>query len=173
MRVSTAVGKLDTAPLYIDDTASISMMEIRAKCQRLKRQQQDLGLVVVDYIQLMQSSSRRAENRVQEVSEITRGLKILAKELDAPVLAVSQLNRQPEQGGGDRRPQLSHLRDSGSVEQDSDVVMFVYREEYYNPETPAKGEAEIIVAKHRNGPVDTVKLAFLGQYTKFADLARS
>ncbi|GAC1411302.1 MAG: replicative DNA helicase [Actinomycetota bacterium] len=170
-RVSNAVGKLDTIPLYIDDTASISMMEIRAKCQRLKRQQ-DLGLVVIDYLQLMQSS-RRTENRVQEVSEITRGMKILAKELDVPVLAVSQLSRQPEQGGGDRRPQLSHLRDSGSIEQDSDVVMFVFREDYYNQETDKRGEAEIIIAKHRNGPVDTVRLAFLGQYTKFADLARN
>lgn len=169
-RVSNAVGKLDTAPLYIDDTASTSLMEIRAKCQRLKRNQ-NLGLVVVDYIQLMQSS-RRTENRVQEVSEISRGLKILAKELDVPVVAVSQLSRQPEQGGGDRRPHLSHLRDSGSIEQDSDVVMFVYREEYYNPDTPAKGEAELIVAKHRNGPVGVERLAFLGQYTKFADLAR-
>ena len=169
-RVSNAVGKLDTAPLYIDDSASISMMEIRAKCQRLK-QQQDLGLVVVDYIQLMQST-RRTENRVQEVSEISRGLKILAKEMDVPVVAVSQLSRQPEQGGGERRPQLSHLRESGALEQDADVVMFVYRDEYYNKESEAKGEAEIIVAKHRNGPVGTEKLAFLGQYTKFADLAR-
>lgn len=348
-RVSTAVGKLDTAPLYIDDTASISMMEIRAKCQRLKRNQ-GLGLVVVDYIQLMQST-RRTENRVQEVSEISRGMKILAKELDLPVLAVSQLSRQTEQGGGDRRPHLSHLREcvtgdtlvcladgrrvpiqelagttprvlamnsegritsadsdlvwkvgpkpvfqvtlasgrtiratakhrlfgaegwvrvgqlsvgdrvatildrvgavgprieparrlaqllvgrrsntdvdalpiqfqnrivglmandlfwdrvvsvepagvedvyditvpgpaswladglvnhnSGALEQDSDVVMFVYRDDYYNKDSEAKGEAEIIVAKHRNGPVGTERLAFLGQYTKFADLART
>lgn len=326
-RVSNAVGKLDTAPLYIDDTAATSMMEIRAKCQRLKRQQ-DLGLVVVDYIQLMQGS-RRSENRVQEVSEISRGLKILAKEMDVPVVAVSQLSRQPEQGGSDKRPQLSHLREcvtgdtlvcladgsrvpiqelvgtqpqvfsldsqgkigisqsdmvwsvgrrpvyrvrlasgmeirataehrllgasswvriadlqpgtrlatarhlqvsgvqhairhqgistlggyaqsdlfwdvvravefageedvydltvpgpacwvadgivshnSGAIEQDSDVVMFVYRDEYYNHDTEAKGEAEIIIAKHRNGPVGTERLAFLGQYTKFADLAR-
>jgi replicative DNA helicase len=171
MRVSTAVGRLDTAPLFIDDSASISMMEIRAKCQRLKRKN-DLGLVVIDYIQLMQST-RRSENRVQEVSEISRGLKILAKELDMPVLAVSQLSRQPEQGGGDKRPHLSHLRESGSLEQDSDVVMFVYRDEYYNQDSQAKGEAEIIVAKHRNGPVGTEHLAFLGQYTKFADLARN
>ncbi|MGH2829247.1 MAG: replicative DNA helicase [Actinomycetota bacterium] len=327
-RVSNAVGKLDTAPLYIDDTASVSMMEIRAKCQRLKRNQ-GLGLVVVDYIQLMQST-RRTENRVQEVSEISRGLKILAKELDLPVLAVSQLSRQPEQGGGDRRPHLAHLREcvtgdtlvvladgrrvpinnlvgatprvlsineegriisadaeliwnvgrrsvfevrfasgraikvtakhrllgangwvrvgevaagdrvaitrrlpeppqaeewpdarvallghqatndlfwdrvvavnpagvedvydltvpgpanwladgivshnSGALEQDADVVLFVYREDYYNKETEAKGEAEIICAKHRNGPVGTDKLAFLAQYTKFADLART
>jgi replicative DNA helicase len=146
-------------------------MEIRAKCQRLKRNQQ-LGLVIVDYIQLM-TSTRRTENRVQEVSELSRSLKILAKELDVPVLAVSQLSRQPEQGGGDRRPHLAHLRESGSLEQDADVVMFVYRDEMYNQDSPAKGEAEIIVAKHRNGPTGIDRLAFQGQYTKFADLART
>jgi replicative DNA helicase len=171
IKVSNAVGRLDTAPIFIDDTASISMMEIRAKCQRLKKRE-NLGLVIVDYIQLM-TSPRRTENRVQEVSDISRSLKILAKELDVPVLAVSQLSRQPEQGGGDKRPHLAHLRESGALEQDADVVMFLYREEYYNPDTPDKGEAEVIVAKHRNGPVGTERLAFLGQYTKFADLARS
>lgn len=171
IKVSNAVGRLDTAPIFIDDTASISMMEIRAKCQRLKRRE-NLGLVVVDYIQLM-TSPRRTENRVQEVSDISRSLKILAKEMDMPVLAVSQLSRQPEQGGGDKRPHLAHLRESGSLEQDADVVMFLYREEYYNPDTADKGEAEVIVAKHRNGPAGTEKLAFLGQYTKFADLART
>ena len=171
MNVSRAVGRLDGAPLYIDDTPSISMMEIRAKAQRLKRKE-GLGLVVVDYIQLMQST-RRTENRVQEVSEISRSLKILAKELDVPVLAVSQLSRQPEQGGGDRRPHLSHLRESGSLEQDADVVMFIYRDEVYNQDTTAKGEAEVITAKHRNGPIGTDHLAFQGQFTKFADLART
>lgn len=173
IKVSNAVGRLAEAPLFIDDTPSISMMEIRAKCQRLKRKAK-LGLVVVDYIQLM-TSTRRTENRVQEVSEISRTLKILAKELDVPVLAVSQLSRQPEQGGGDRRPHLSHLRESGALEQDADVVMFIYRDEVYNPDpaNPARGEAEIIVAKHRNGPIGTERLAFLGQYTKFADLART
>jgi replicative DNA helicase len=170
-RVSQAVGRLDAAKLYIDDTPSISMMEIRAKCQRLKRNR-ELGLVIVDYIQLM-NSTRRTENRVQEVSEISRSLKILAKELDVPVLAVSQLSRQPEQGGGDRRPHLAHLRESGALEQDADVVMFIYRDEVYNQDTPAKGEAEIIVAKHRNGPIGVDRLAFQGQYTKFADLART
>jgi replicative DNA helicase len=172
IKVSGAVGRLDAAPLYIDDTPSISMMEIRAKCQRLKRRAGGLGLVIVDYIQLM-TSTRRTENRVQEVSDISRSLKILAKELDVPVLAVSQLSRQPEQGGGDRRPHLAHLRESGSLEQDADVVMFIYRDEVYNPDTPAKGEAEIIVAKHRNGPIGTERLAFLGQFTRFADLART
>jgi replicative DNA helicase len=170
-RVSNAVGRLDEAKLFIDDTPSISMMEIRAKCQRLKRNN-ELGLVIVDYIQLMQST-RRTENRVQEVSELSRSLKILAKELNVPVLAVSQLSRQPEQGGGDRRPHLAHLRESGSLEQDADVVMFVYRDEMYNQDSPAKGEAEIIVAKHRNGPTGIDRLAFQGQYTKFADLART
>jgi replicative DNA helicase len=170
-KVSSAVGRLDGAPLYIDDTPSISMMEIRAKCQRLKRKE-DLGLVIVDYIQLM-TSTRRTENRVQEVSDISRSLKILAKELEVPVLAVSQLSRQPEQGGGDRRPHLAHLRESGALEQDADVVMFIYRDEVYNQDTPARGEAEVIVAKHRNGPIGTDKLAFLGQFTKFADLART
>ncbi|MGH2728128.1 MAG: replicative DNA helicase, partial [Actinomycetota bacterium] len=171
IKVSSAVGRLDAASLYIDDSPSISMMEIRAKSQRLKRKV-GLGLVIVDYIQLMQST-RRTENRVQEVSEISRSLKILAKELDVPVLAVSQLSRQPEQGGGDRRPHLSHLRESGSLEQDADVVMMIYRDEVYNQDSSAKGEAEVIVAKHRNGPTGTDNLAFLGQFTKFADLARS
>lgn len=171
IKVSSAVGRLDAAALYIDDSPSISMMEIRAKCQRLKRKQ-NLGLVIVDYIQLM-TSTRRTENRVQEVSEISRSLKILAKELDVPVLAVSQLSRQPEQGGGDRRPHLSHLRESGSLEQDADVVMMIYRDEVYNQDSAAKGEAEVITAKHRNGPTGTDNLAFLGQFTKFADLARS
>jgi len=166
-RVSQAVGRLDAAKLYIDDTPSISMMEIRAKCQRLKRKG-DLGLVIVDYIQLM-NSTRRTENRVQEVSEISRSLKILAKELDVPVLAVSQLSRQPEQGGGDRRPHLAHLRESGALEQDADVVMFIYRDEVYNQDSPDKGTAEVIVAKHRNGPVGRMKLTFLENYTKFAN----
>jgi replicative DNA helicase len=171
MKVSSAVGRLDAAPLYIDDSPTINMMEIRAKCQRLKRKL-GLGLVIVDYIQLM-TSTRRTENRVQEVSDISRALKILAKELDVPVLAVSQLSRQPEQGGGDRRPHLAHLRESGALEQDADVVMFIYRDEVYNQDSQQKGEAEIIVAKHRNGPIGTDHLAFLGQFTKFADLART
>ncbi|MCA1834558.1 MAG: replicative DNA helicase [Actinomycetota bacterium] len=172
-RVSNAVGRLAEAPLFIDDTPSIAMMEIRAKCRRLK-DRHDLGLVVIDYIQLM-NSSRRIENRVQEVAEISRSLKILAKELELPVVAVSQLSRQPEQAGrgGDRRPRLADLRESGSLEQDADIVMFVYRDEVYNQETTKRGEAELIVAKHRNGPTGTVDLAFLGQYTKFADLARA
>ncbi|HEX9711359.1 MAG TPA: replicative DNA helicase [Actinomycetota bacterium] len=171
-RVSTAVGRLAEAPLFIDDTPSISMGEIRAKCRRLKAKG-DLGLVVVDYLQLM-TSPRRTENRVQEVSEISRSMKILAKELEVPVMAVSQLSRQPEQTGGGkpRRPRLADLRESGALEQDADVVMFVYREDYYDRESEKKGEAEIIVEKHRNGPTGSVDLAFLGQYTKFENLAR-
>jgi replicative DNA helicase len=173
-RVSQAVGRLAEAPMYIDDTPSINMGEIRAKCRRLKAKEGNLGLVVVDYIQLMQST-RRTENRVQEVSDISRSLKILAKELDVPVVAVSQLSRQPEQTGGGkpRKPRLADLRESGALEQDADVVMFVYREDYYDKESEKRGEAEIIVEKHRNGPTDTVNLAFLGQYTKFENLARA
>lgn len=173
-RVSHAVGRLAEAPIFIDDTPSITMAEIRAKCRRLKTRH-GLGLVVVDYLQLMQSP-RRNENRVQEVAEISRAMKILAKELEVPVLAVSQLSRGPEQTGGTakpRRPRLADLRESGALEQDADVVMFVYREEYYDKESEKKGEAEIIVEKHRNGPTDTVSLAFLGQYTKFENLART
>lgn len=171
-RVSHAVGRLAEAPIYIDDSASISMGEIRAKCRRLKARG-DLGLVIVDYIQLM-SSPKRTENRVQEVSEISRAMKILAKELEVPVMAVSQLSRQPEQSGATpRRPRLADLRESGALEQDADVVMFVYREDYYNKDSDKKGEAEIILEKHRNGPTDTVNLAFLGQYTKFENLART
>lgn len=173
-RVSHAVGRLAEAPLYIDDTPSISMGEIRAKCRRLKAKH-GLGLVVVDYLQLM-TSTRRIENRVQEVSDISRNMKILAKELAVPVVAVSQLSRQPEQTGGQskpRRPRLADLRESGALEQDADVVMFVYREDYYDPQSEKKGEAEIIVEKHRNGPTDTINLAFLGQFTKFENLARA
>ena len=172
-RVSTAMGWLAEAPLFIDDTPSISMGEIRAKCRRLKSKT-NLGLVVVDYLQLM-TSPRRTENRVQEVAEISRSMKILAKELELPVVAVSQLSRQPEQSGSGkpRRPRLADLRESGSLEQDADVVMFVYREDYYDKESEKKGEAEIIVEKHRNGPTGSIDLAFLGQYTKFENLAKA
>jgi len=172
-RVSHAVGRLAEAPIFIDDTPSIMMAEIRAKCRRLKSKH-GLGMVIVDYIQLM-TSPRRNENRVQEVSDISRAMKILAKELEVPVVAVSQLSRQPEQTGGSkpRKPRLADLRESGALEQDADVVMFVYREDYYDKETEKKGEAEIIVEKHRNGPTDTISLAFLGQYTKFDNLARA
>jgi replicative DNA helicase len=142
---------------------------MRAKCRRLKARH-GLGMVIIDYLQLMQSP-RRSENRQQEVSEISRSLKILSKELNIPVLCASQLNRGVE-SRTDKRPFLGDLRESGSIEQDSDMVMFIYRDEVYNPDSDAKGEAELIIAKHRNGPTGKVRLAFMNQYTKFASIAR-
>ena len=167
-RLTRSLGKLADAPLFIDDSPGTTMMEIRAKCRRLK-QRHGLGLVVVDYLQLMQPS-KRFENRQQEVSEISRSLKLLAKELDVPVMAISQLSRQTE-SRSDRRPMLSDLRESGALEQDSDVVLFIYRDELYDPESPRKGEADLILAKHRNGPTDTVTVTFQGQYSRFAPMA--
>jgi replicative DNA helicase len=167
-RLTRSLGKLADAPLFIDDSPGTTMMEIRAKCRRLK-QRHGLGLVVVDYLQLMQPS-KRFENRQQEVSEISRSLKLLAKELDVPVMAISQLSRQTE-ARSDRRPMLSDLRESGALEQDSDVVLFIYRDELYDPESPRKGEADLILAKHRNGPTDTVTVTFQGQYSRFAPMA--
>jgi replicative DNA helicase len=146
------------------------MMEIRSKARRLKQKHPDLGLIIVDYLQLM-TSGTTAENRVQEVSQISRSLKVLARDLGVPIIALSQLSRAVEQRH-DKRPILSDLRESGSLEQDADIVCFIYRDEYYNKEeTDQQGLAEIIVAKHRNGPTDTVKLSFLQRYAKFADLA--
>lgn len=168
-RLSAALGRLAEAPIFIDDSANVTLMEIRAKCRRLK-QKHDLGLVIIDYLQLMQSP-RRSENRQQEVSEISRNLKILARELDVPVICASQLNRGVEYRA-DKRPLLGDLRESGSIEQDSDIVMFIYRDEVYNPDTEARGEAELIIAKHRNGPTGKVRLAFMNQYTRFASIAR-
>jgi replicative DNA helicase len=167
-RLTRSLGKLADAPLFIDDSPGTTMMEIRAKCRRLK-QRHGLGLVVVDYLQLMQPT-KRFENRQQEVSEISRSLKLLAKELDVPVMAISQLSRQTE-SRSDRRPMLSDLRESGALEQDSDVVLFIYRDELYDPESPRKGEADLILAKHRNGPTDTVTVTFQGQYSRFAPMA--
>jgi replicative DNA helicase len=167
-RLTRSLGKLADAPLFIDDSPGTTMMEIRAKCRRLK-QRHGLGLVVVDYLQLMQPS-KRFENRQQEVSEISRSLKLLAKELGVPVVAISQLSRQTE-ARSDRRPMLSDLRESGALEQDSDVVLFIYRDELYDPESPRKGEADLILAKHRNGPTDTVTVTFQGQYSRFAPMA--
>jgi replicative DNA helicase len=158
------------APIYVDDTGSATMMDIRSKARRLKSQQPSLGLIIVDYLQLM-TSGQSMENRVQEVSQISRQLKVLARDLDVAIVALSQLSRAVEQRH-DKRPILSDLRESGSIEQDADLVMFVYRDEYYNPdETDQQGLAEIHVAKHRNGPTDTMKLSFLKRYAKFADLA--
>jgi len=164
-----ALAVVTQAPLHIDDSSSLTIMEMRAKARRLKAEH-GLKLLIVDYLQLM-SSYGRVENRVQEISGISRGLKALAKELEVPVIALSQLSRAPEQRQGDHRPQLSDLRESGSIEQDADVVLFIYRAEVYNrDDEDLKGKAELIIAKQRNGPIDTVKVAFLKQYTKFENL---
>jgi replicative DNA helicase len=168
-RLTGACDKLAKSPIYVDDTGSITMMEIRSKARRLKQKHPDLGLIIVDYLQLM-TSGMTAENRVQEVSQISRSLKVLARDLDVPILALSQLSRAVEQRH-DKRPILSDLRESGSLEQDSDIVIFIYRDEYYNDESDQQGLAEIHIAKHRNGPTDTVKLSFLRRYAKFSDLA--
>ena len=168
-KLARASGRLAEAPLFIDDNSAINLMELRSKCRRLK-QRHGLDLVVVDYLQLMMPH-RRSESRVQEVSELSRGLKILAKELDIPVIALSQLSRKPEDRT-DRRPQLADLRESGSIEQDADMVCFIYRDEVYNEDSPAKGEAELIVSKNRNGPLRTVRLSFLGHLSRFANMAR-
>jgi replicative DNA helicase len=169
-RLTAACDKLAKAPLFVDDTGSVTMMEIRSKARRLKSKHPELGLIVVDYLQLM-TSGTSAENRVQEVSQISRNLKLLARDLDIPILAMSQLSRAVEQRH-DKRPILSDLRESGSIEQDADLVAFLYRDEYYNgEESDQQGIAEVILSKHRNGPTDTVKLSFLKRYAKFADLA--
>jgi replicative DNA helicase len=168
-RLARRMSEVANAPLFIDDSPNMSMMEIRAKCRRLK-QQHDLRLVIVDYLQLM-TSPKRVENRQQEVSELSRSLKLLAKELNVPVIAVAQLNRGPEQRT-DKRPMLSDLRESGSIEQDSDVVILLHREDAYERESPRAGEADFIVAKHRNGPTTTVTVAFQGHYSRFVDMAR-
>jgi replicative DNA helicase len=168
-RLTAACDKLARAPIYVDDTGSITMMEIRSKARRLKAREPNLGLIIVDYLQLM-TSGASVENRVQEVSAISRNLKVLARDLEVPIVALSQLSRAVEQRS-DKRPILSDLRESGAIEQDADIVGFIYRDEYYNDESDQQGLAEIIVAKHRNGPTDTVKLSFLKRYAKFADLA--
>jgi replicative DNA helicase len=163
--------RLSSAPIYIDDTAGINVVELRSKARRLKAEH-GLKLVIIDYLQLMQgSSSRSSENRQQEISEISRSLKSLARELSVPVIALSQLSRGVE-ARQVKKPMLSDLRESGSLEQDADIVAFLYRDDYYNPDTEKKNITEIIVAKHRNGPVDTVELFFHKQFTKFSDLAK-
>lgn len=169
-KLSRAVGPLAEAPIWIDDNPNVTVMEIRSKARKLKSQIGELGIVVVDYIQLM-TGRTSAESRQVEVAEISRGLKILAREIEAPVVALAQLNRGLEQRA-DKRPMLSDLRESGSLEQDADVVLFLYRDEVYHRDTQDQGIAEVIVAKHRAGPTGTVRLAFLGQYTKFANMAR-
>ncbi|EGD47750.1 replicative DNA helicase [Ruminiclostridium papyrosolvens DSM 2782] len=169
-KVAKALGPLSEAPIFIDDTPGVSITEIRAKCRRLKLEH-NLGLVIIDYLQLMQGSRSKSENRQQEISEISRSLKILAKEINVPVITLSQLSRAPE-ARTDHRPILSDLRESGAIEQDADIVMFLYRDDYYNPETEKKNIAELILAKHRNGSTGTVELVWLGQYTKFANLEK-
>ena len=160
VKLATALGPLSEAPIYIDDTPGISIAEIRAKCR-----------IVIDYLQLIQGTGKRNASREQEISEISRSLKILAKELDVPVIALSQLSRAAEQRA-DHRPMLSDLRESGAIEQDADIVMFLYRDDYYNPDTEKKNIAEVIMAKHRAGSTGTVELLWLGNYTKFVNIER-
>jgi replicative DNA helicase len=167
-RLARRMGEISNAPLFIDDSPNMTMMEIRAKCRRLK-QRHDLRLVIIDYLQLM-SSGKKVESRQQEVSEFSRQLKLLAKELDVPVVAISQLNRGPEQRT-DKKPMLSDLRESGSIEQDADMVILLHREDAYDREHPRQGEADLIVAKHRNGQTKTVVVAFQGHYSRFVDMA--
>jgi replicative DNA helicase len=171
-KVVRAMEQLAHAPIFIDDTPGISLSEMRAKARRLKQAQGRLDLIIVDYLQLMSGGGKRFENRTQEVSAISRGLKALAKELSVPVIALSQLSRAPESRGGDHRPQLADLRESGSIEQDADLVMFIFREEVYKQDDPElQGRAEIIIAKQRNGPIGKVKMAFLKHCTRFESLA--
>ena len=167
-KLAEASGILSEAQIFIDDTPGISIMEIRAKCRKMKLEK-NIGLVVIDYLQLVQGSNKRAGSREQEIAEISRSLKILAKEINVPVIALSQLSRAPEQRP-DHRPMLSDLRESGSIEQDADIVMFLYRDDYYNQDSEKKNVAEVILAKHRAGSTGTVELAWLGNYTKFANL---
>jgi replicative DNA helicase len=165
-RLGVALGKLNEAPILIDETAALNPMELRARARRKKREYGALGLIVVDYIQLMQGVDSGSENRATEVGEISRGLKQMAKELSCPVIALSQLNRSLEQRPN-KRPVMSDLRESGAIEQDADMIFFIYRDEVYNEESPDKGIAEIIIGKQRNGPIGTVKLTFIGKNTRF------
>lgn len=170
MKLAQTLGKMSDAPIYIDDTPGISAMEIRAKCRKLKIEK-NIGLIVIDYLQLISGSGKKNTSREQEISEISRSLKILAKELNVPVIALSQLSRTAEKRD-DKRPMLSDLRESGAIEQDADIVMFLYRDDYYNPDSEKKNVAEVILAKHRGGSTGTVELAWLPSYTKFANLER-
>lgn len=169
-KLAGTIGPLSEAEIYIDDTPGINIMEIRAKCRKLKLEK-NIGMVVIDYLQLIQGSGRRVGSREQEISEISRSLKILAKELNVPVIALSQLSRAAEQRL-DHRPMLSDLRESGAIEQDADIVMFLYRDDYYNKDSEKKDIAEVIIAKHRGGSTGTVELLWLGSYTKFVNLEK-
>jgi replicative DNA helicase len=169
-RLTSAVGILSEAPIYIDDTPGLTPTELRSRARRLAREH-GLGLIVIDYLQLMQGSPGSSkENRATEISEISRSLKGLAKELNVPVIALSQLNRSLEQRP-DKRPVMSDLRESGAIEQDADVIIFIYRDEVYNEDSTDKGTAEILIRKQRNGPIGMTRLAFLGKYTRFENLA--
>ena len=169
--LTQALGKLNDAPIFIDESAALSSLDVRARARRLHRQEKGLGLIVVDYLQLMSSNVGKAsENRATEISEISRSLKALAKELHVPVMALSQLNRSLEQRPN-KRPVMSDLRESGAIEQDADLILFIYRDEVYNSDSPDKGKAEIIIAKQRNGPIGKVELAFRGEFTRFDNLA--
>ena len=170
VKLAGAIGPLSESEMYIDDTPGINVMEIRTKCRKLKMEK-NIGLVVIDYLQLVQGTNKRGGSREQEISEISRSLKILAKEINVPVIALSQLSRAVEQRP-DHRPMLSDLRESGAIEQDADIVMFLYRDDYYNPETEKKGIAEVIIAKQRGGSTGTVELLWMGNYTKFVNLER-
>ena len=170
-RLTNAVGKLHDAPILVDESGALNALELRARARRLHRQYGSLGLIIVDYLQLMQASSE-GENRATEISEISRSLKSLAKELKVPVVALSQLSRAVEQRTGPKRPIMSDLRESGAIEQDADLILAIYREEVYTPDTPDKGMAEIIILKQRNGPIGTVKLTFLDEYTRFENYAQ-
>ncbi len=168
-RLTHAIQKMNDAQLYIDETPALSSIELRARARRLARQCGKLGLIIIDYLQLMSGNSS-GENRATEISEISRNLKGLAKELNCPVIALSQLNRSLEQRPN-KRPVMSDLRESGAIEQDADVILFIYRDEVYNPDSTDKGTAEIIIGKQRNGPIGSIRLAFLGQFTKFDNYA--
>src|SRR4029077_3079412 len=168
-RLGKALGRLADARIFIDDTAAISVLEMRAKARRLATEQKQLDMIVVDYLQLMSGSAGRHESRQQEVSQISRELKALAKELNIPMVALSQLSRAPE-NRTDHRPQLADLRESGAIEQDADVVAFIYREEQYNKAEENEGTAELIIAKQRNGPTGSVNLAFLKEFTRFENM---
>ena len=170
-RMTHALGRLNDAPIFIDETAALNSLELRSRARRLHRQNDGLGLIVIDYIQLMSSpASKGGENRATEISEISRSLKSLAKELQVPVIALSQLNRSLEQRPN-KRPIMSDLRESGAIEQDADLILFIYRDEVYNADSPDKGKAEIIIAKQRNGPIGKVELTFRGEYTRFENFA--
>ena len=172
-KLTTALGKLNEAPIFIDEGAGLSSFDVRARARRLHRQCGKLGLIVVDYLQLMSApAGKQGENRATEISEISRSLKALAKELDCPVVALSQLNRSVEQRP-DKRPVMSDLRESGAIEQDADLILFIYRDEVYNPDSPDKGSAEIIIGKQRNGPIGRVKLTFIGEHTRFENYANA